>query len=650
MKKQRTLLVAALLMLSGTMYAKIVLPPIFSDNMVLQQQTDAPIWGQAKSGATVKITTSWNGKTYETQADKEGKWKLSVSTPQAGGPYELTLTDGSKLSLKNVMIGEVWICSGQSNMEMPLDGWGKILNYQQEIATANHPNIRLLHAEHATSSKPESNITIRGNGWQVCSPATIADFSATAYFFGRDIAENQHVPIGLIHTSWGGTIAEAWTGGKVLNEMPDFRKAIEEVQTLPDPSILAAEYKKNAEAWKLRSNKEYAAGKPARAAMTLNDSNWKTMTFPGDVDSQGLSNFDGIIWLRREVEIPASWTGKDVEVSLGQIDDIDETFWNGSEIGHTDGYNLPRNYTVQGQKVKAGKQILAIRVTDNSGACGMTGDLYLRSAGGEKISLAGDWKYQIADEIGAPPVNKSNNPNIPTLLYNAMIHPLIPYSIQGAIWYQGESNAGRAYQYRELFPLLIENWRKDWGKNFPFYFVQLANFQKKTSDPVESDWAELREAQTRTLTLTNTGMAVIIDKGDAADIHPKDKQAVGHRLALIARAKTYGENISYSGPLYRSYQVDGNKIVLSFDHSDGGLKSGDGKPLQGFAIAGRDHKFHWAKAEITGDKVVVSSPEVPFPVAVRYGWANNPDCNLYNNADLPASPFRTDDWKGVTQK
>lgn len=650
MKKQRILLLAALLMLSGTMFAKIVLPPIFSDNMVLQQQTDAPVWGQAKPGATVKVTTSWNGKTYVTKADSEGKWKLSVGTPKAGGPYQLTLSDGNKLTLNNVMIGEVWICSGQSNMEMPLDGWGKVMNYQQEIADANHPNIRLLHAEHVTSSQPESNIAIRGNGWQVCSPATIADFSSTAYFFGREIAEQQQVPVGLIHTSWGGTIAEAWISGKVLNEMPDFQKAIAEVQALPDRTIAAAEYKKKAEAWKLRAEKEYSAGKPARAATTLNDTDWKTLSFPGEVENQGLSSFDGIIWLRREVEIPASWAGKDVEVSLGKIDDMDETFWNGSEIGSTNGYNLPRNYTVPGQQVKAGKLKLAIRITDTGRGCGMTGDLYLRSADGETISLAGNWKYQVAEEVGAPPIDASNNPNIPTLLYNAMIHPLIPYSIQGAIWYQGESNAGRAYQYRELFPLLIENWRKDWNKNFPFYFVQLANFQQKTPEPVESDWAELREAQTRTLALANTGMAVIIDKGDADDIHPKDKQAVGHRLALIARAKTYGENICYSGPLYRSYQVDGDKIILSFDHTDGGLKSGDGKPLQGFAIAGRDHKFHWAQAEVVGDKVVVSSPEVPFPVAVRYGWANNPDCNLYNGADLPASPFRTDDWKGITQR
>ena len=308
-----------------------------------------------------------------------------------------------------------------------------------------------------------------------------------------------------------------------------------------------------------------------------------------------------------------------------------------------------------GRKMNQVKEILErsgreVRMVEN---CGMPDELYLRSDNGEQISLAGEWKYQIAADArkeGMFPKDMSEDPNLPTSLYNAMIHPLVPYSIRGAIWYQGENNASRAYQYRELFPLVIENWRKDWGQDFPFYFVQLANFMQVSPNPVDSDWAELREAQARTLSVANTGMAVIIDKGDANDIHPKDKQAVGHRLALVARANTYGEQIPYSGPVYRSYQVDGDKIILSFDHTDGGLKSSDGKALQGFAIAGRDHKFHWAKAEIQGDKIVVSSPEVSYPVAVRYAWANNPVCNLYNGAGLPASPFRTDDWKGGTQK
>ena len=651
--RNKCILFAALLMLSGAISAKVVLPPMFSYKMVLQQQADAPIWGEAKPMKTVKVTTSWDGKTYETQADKEGKWKLSVRTPEAGGPYELTLTDGQKLVLKNVMIGEVWICSGQSNMEMPLEGWGKIMNYKKEVSAADHPNIRLLHVEHVTSTQPESDIKVRDNGWQVCSPQTIPNFSATAYFFGREISEKQNVPVGLIHTSWGGTNVESWISGKVLQEMPDFSNVVEEVRAMPDKTAMKAEYLKTLEAWNNRVDEGFAAGKPVRAEVSLDDSNWAKMKFPGMVEEQGLNGFDGLIWLRRTVDIPASWAGKKVQLILGTIDDNDITYWNGQEVGRTTGYTIQRNYTVPGKLVKAGQLSLAIRIVDTGGGCGMPNDLYLRSANGEQISLAGEWKYQVAADArkeGMPPKDMSENPNLPTSLYNAMIHPLVPYGIRGAIWYQGENNASRAYQYRELFPLVIENWRKDWGKDFPFYFVQLANFKPVSPEPVDSDWAELREAQTRTLSVANTGMAVIIDKGEANDIHPKDKQAVGHRLALIARAKTYGEQIPYSGPMYHSYEVDGDKIILSFDHTEGGLKSGDGKALQGFSIAGRDHKFHWAKAEIQGDKIVVSSPEVLYPVAVRYGWSDNPVCNLYNGAGLPASPFRTDDWKGVTQK
>lgn len=643
----------ALLVLSGTVSAKVVLPPMFSDNMVLQQLADAPIWGEAKPMKAVKITTSWDGKTYETQADKDGKWKLIVRTPGAGGPYELTLTDGQKLILKNVMIGEVWICSGQSNMEMPLHGWLKILNYEKEVAEANHPNIRLLHVEHVTSNRPETDIKVRGDGWQVCSSLTIPEFSAVAYFFGREISEKQNVPVGLIHTSWGGTNAESWVSGKVLDEMPDFARALAEVRAMPDMATMKANYLKTLNEWNDRVDEGFSAGKPVRAKPALDDVAWGKLKFPGMVDSQGLADFDGLIWLRRTIEIPASWAGKNVLLSLGSIDDNDVTYWNGKEVGRTNGYSVLRHYAVPGKLVKAGRLTLAVRVMDNSGGCGMKGNLYIRSANGDRISLEGEWKYQVAADArreGMPPADQSANPNIPTVLYNAMIHPLVPYGIRGAIWYQGENNALRAYQYRELFPLVIENWRKDWGQDFPFYFVQLANYMQQSPQPTESAWAELREAQTRALSVVNTGMAVIIDKGEAGDIHPKDKQAVGHRLALVARAKTYGEQIPYSGPMYRSYQVDGDKIILSFNHTNGGLKSVGGKALQGFSIAGRNHKFHWAKAEIHGDKIVVSSPDVPYPIAVRYAWGNNPICNLYNGAGLPASPFRTDDWKGVTQK
>lgn len=651
--KNKSMLVAVLLMLSGVMSAKIVLPPMFSDNMVLQQEANAPIWGEAQPMKTVKVTTSWDGKTYETKANEAGKWKLSVHTPTAGGPYELILTDGKKLVLKNVMIGEVWICSGQSNMEMPLDGWGKIKDYQKEIAEAEHPNIRLLQVEKVNSTKPETDIKVSGNGWQVCSPTTIPEFSATAYFFGREIAEKQNIPVGLIHTSWGGTNVESWISGKILKEMPDFVQTVETIQKMPsDKETLKMEYERELTAWNNRVDEGFAEGNPARAAVSLDDATWETMHFPGDVDDR-LADFDGVMWIRQVVDIPASWAGKDVQLIMGTVDDNDVTYWNGKEIGRTDGYGVPRKYIIPGKQVQAGKSLLAIRVMDTGGGCGILGDFYLRGANDQQISLSGDWKYQVAADIrkvGKLPMNSWADPNLPTSLYNAMIHPLVPYSIRGAIWYQGENNASRAYQYRELFPLMIENWRQDWGKDFPFYFVQLANYMPILPQPMESDWAELREAQLRTLNVDNTGMAVIIDKGDANDIHPKDKQAVGHRLALIARAKTYGENIPYSGPIYRSHKVMGNKIVISLDHVEGGLKSGDGGELKGFAIAGRDHKFYWAKAEIEGDKIVVSAPEVTYPVAVRYAWANNPVCNLYNGAGLPASPFRTDDWRGVTQK
>lgn len=652
--KNRSMLVAALLMLSGAASAKIVLPPFFSDHMVLQQQSKTPIWGEAKPMKTVKITTSWDGRTYVTKADKAGKWKLSLSTPAAGGPYEVTVTDGSKLCLKNVMIGEVWICSGQSNMEMPLEGWGKIYNYQKEIEQANHPNIRLLHVEHVTSTRPETDIEVRNNSWEVCSPATIPGFSATAYFFGREIAETQQVPVGLIHTSWGGTNVESWISGKMLKEMPDFAQTVADVQNMPaDKQTLKAEYQKELADWNNRFEEGFSEGKPARAAASLNDEAWPAMRFPGEVDAR-LADFNGVVWVRKEVEIPASWAGKEIKLSLGAIDDNDITYWNGREIGRTDGPAVQRDYLVPAKMVEAGKAVIAVRVLDTGGGCGMHGNLSLSSSGKGEISLSGEWKYEVAadvSKVGPLPSDRSSDPNLPTSLYNAMIHPLVPYAIRGAIWYQGENNASRAYQYRELFPLVIEDWRKKWNKELPFYYVQLANFMQQKPQPADSEWAELREAQTRALAVKNTGMAVIIDKGDAYDIHPKDKQTVGHRLALIARANTYGERVSYSGPMYRSCQVEGDKIILSFDHTDGGLKTGDNGELKGFAIAGRDHKFHWAKAEIVGDKIVVSAPEaVPYPVAVRYAWADNPVCNLYNGAGLPASPFRTDDWKGLTER
>lgn len=635
--------------------AEILLPKIFTDNMVLQQQTEAPIWGKSKPNKEVTLITSWNRKIYKTKVDSTGKWLLKVTTPVAGGPYTISISDGKKIVLNNILIGEVWICSGQSNMEMPLAGWGKVDDYKNEIAQADYPQIRLLHVEQATSTQPLSDLKATKAGWQQCSPETVAEFSSVAYFFGRDLHQNLNVPIGLINTSWGGTIAEAWTSGEALENMPYFKEAVKEIKSFSEEEA-QKQYEEKFKVWNnyiLANDKGYKNGNPVWAETAFDDSSWSEMQLPGLWEEKGLNNFDGIVWFRKTINIPQNWNGKELELKLAMIDDNDITFFNGTKIGETNGHNVQRAYKIPGKLVKAGKATITIRVTDTGGGGGIYGEadnisISLAEKKEMSIPLSDTWKYQAVinfKEHDKAPQSVVGNPNRPTVLYNAMIQPIVPYAIQGAIWYQGESNANRAYQYRELFPLMIRDWRKQWNRDFPFYFVQLANYKAANAEPQESEWAELREAQLQTLLLENTGMAVTIDIGDAKDIHPKNKQDVGKRLALNARAKTYGENIAYSGPLYESHRIEGNKIRIRFKNAEKGLKSNDGSALKGFAIAGPDHKFHWAEAAIEGAEVVVSSPEVLFPVAVRYAWADNPECNLYNTENLPASPFRTDDCR-----
>ncbi|WP_347160110.1 sialate O-acetylesterase [Pontibacter chitinilyticus] len=639
--------------------AKVSLPAVFSNNMVLQQQTNAPLWGMAEPTKIIRITTSWNNKTYQTQADAAGNWKLQVSTPTASEkPNTITFDDGEPLTLQNVLIGEVWVCSGQSNMEMPLEGWGKIKDYKQEIANSTYPNIRLLQVEKATSTVPLRDMKVENGGWQPCSPETVADFSAVAYFFGRNIYQNQHIPIGLIHTSWGGTIAEAWTSGQSLKQMPDFAPAVTQMEQAPnDPAALMQQYQQQLQAWQAQlaaKDPGYKQDKAIWATPNLSEADWKEMKLPANWENAGLPDFDGVVWFRKKITIPASMAGQDLTLTLGPVDDDDITWFNGVEVGQTQVWDKPRSYTIPAKLVKAGENILSVRVFDGSGGGGIYGQpdqLKLTAANNKPIALSGNWHYKVgvnASELPAAPL-APEGPNRPTVLYNAMIQPLVPFAIRGAIWYQGESNANRAYQYQQLFPLLIADWRKQWGQgDFPFYFVQLANFMDETNVPGESEWAELREAQLKTLTMPNTGMAVAIDIGEAGDIHPKNKQEVGRRLALIARAKVYGEDIPYSGPVFQSYKTEGHTIRLAFQHTKGGLQVKDGTELKGFAIAGADKQFHWANARIEGNEVIVSSPEVAAPVAVRYDWANNPVGNLYNGAGLPASPFRTDTWPGLT--
>lgn len=635
--------------------AKVRLAPLFTDNMVLQQKCDAPVFGSAEPGAEITVKVSWDKKAlYRTTAGEDGKWSVSVRTLKAGGPYSMTVSDGEETRLDNILFGEVWLCSGQSNMEMPLEGWGKIQNYKEEIRNANYPQIRLFQAKHVTASTPRDELPNSFDGWAECSPETIPTFSATAYFFGRKIHLDEKVPVGLIHSSWGGTFIEPWIRAGAFKGIPSLEEKVRVLNEYgTENSSMKAKYLELLGKWEaeMQSTEGFDNGQAVYAENGFDDSSWKSQNVPGKFQTV-LPGFNGVVWFRKEVEIPQDWVGKELSLNLPAVDDNDFTYFNGRLIGKSSGYNIERKYTVPADDVKPGKAVIAVFVIDTGGDGGIIGNaqkLYI-ACGSEKIPLSGEWKLKETipkAKIPARPLDITSKPNYPTLLYNAMIHPLIPYAIKGAIWYQGCNNVGHAQSYGELLPLLIADWRNLWGYDFPFYIVQLANYKEPQKGPEnKSDWAELREAQEKTSRcVENSGLAVLIDIGEAWDIHPKNKQEVGRRLALQALNKTYGHGkLVCDGPMFERYEIEGSKIRLYFSHCEKGLKFIDGKPA-GFVIAGADHNFHWADAVIEGDTIVVSSPEVEMPLAARYAWANNPVISLYNSTDLPASPFRTDNWK-----
>ena len=641
--------------------AKPVLPPLFTDNMVLQQQCDVPIWGQAKPGKKVMVQASWSDMTAIAEADAQGRWRTTLHTPKAGGPHTITVSDGQKLILQNVMSGEVWLCSGQSNMEMPVEGWGHVKNYEQEKQEANkYTNIRLLQVRKNTSPAPLDDFeTNLGGGWQVCSADVVKDFSATGYFFGRNIYQSENVPVGLIDASWGGTFIEPWTSADALKHHPDMSKALTEMAKIPaGKAERKAYYEQRTAEWK-DSEKGVVggydtAGRPLFAQM--NFSSWPTMTVPVRWEQTALPNFDGIVWMIREVDIPKAWAGKPLTLSLGKVDDLDFTCWNGEEVGQSLSFSDTRLYTIPGRLVKAGRNVLAVSVIDTGGDGGIYSEaeqLYVANAKGQRVALDGPWHYKTStplSQLTFLPMSDDTSPNQVTVLFNAMIHPLVNFPIRGAIWYQGCNNEHKGYQYRELLPLLIRDWRAKWGYDFPFYVVQLANYKQLQTVPGDDEWAEVREAQALAARhVEKSGLACTIDIGDARDIHPKNKQEVGRRLALIARANTYGEKgLEFSGPIYEDYIIEGNKIRVTFSHAAGLRTADGGAQVKGFAIAGSDRRWHWAEARIDGQSVVVSCPDVAAPVAVRYAWHVNPLCNLQNAAGLPAVPFRTDDWPGLS--
>jgi sialate O-acetylesterase len=640
----------------------VTLAAIFSDNMVLQHGQKVPVWGWAKPGETVKV--KFAGQQESAVTSKNGKWKVVLKPLEISlKPEELTVTvskSKTSICLKNILVGDVWVCSGQSNMQYMLRNCN---NPKQEIESANYPGIRLFMVPSVAKLNPDRDIK---GSWENCNPNTIPTFSAVAYFFGREIHRKTGIPQGLINCSWGGTCAEAWTSRKYLESEPVFKKALKAYDLwlkTPENEVFN-QMKQEQEEWQKKydiKDGENLGEAKSWHMPELDISTWGKMTLPGPWRQQG-ADFNGVLWFRKEVNIPAEWAGKTLKLSLGPIDKSEITYFNGEEVGSLtmeqtpDAWCTPRVYPVPGKLVKAGRNVVAVRAFSNIYAAGFSGapeqlkifpeDQAISNS--DPISLSGTWKYEVEANFGIvpgppPPPLGDNNPNSPHILFDNMISPLLGYGIKGAIWYQGESNAPRSDEYAKLFQLMIKCWRKAWKQgNFPFYFVQLANYNQTNGAP--DSWAELREAQLKTLELPNTAMAVTTDIGESDDIHPHNKQDVGYRLALPALANNYGfKKLVYSGPVYRSMNVKQNQVKIKFDHSAGGLIV-HGKKLEGFTIAGKDRKFVPAEAVIDGDTVIVSSASISKPAAVRYAWADNPCGTLYNASDLPASPFRTDKW------
>ena len=628
--------------------ANVSLPRLFSDHLILQRNKPIPVWGWAAPGE--KISVQFHSQTKTTRAGRDGKWSLSLDPEQAGGPYTLIVKGKNLLTIQDVLVGVVWICSGQSNMEWQVKNAN---NAAAEIAAANFPMIHHFLVTKEVSSSPRNDV--KGGDWQVCSPATAGEFTAVGYYFARELYNQLHIPVGLIHTSWGGTHSETWTSREAFESSEEFRSMISKMPNLNLDSLAALRVELLKQ--KLAGiSKVFSSGPTDVSGWSrddFDDSQWPAMNLPSLWEQRGLDDLDGTVWFRRQVEVAPADAGKPAVLELAMVDDNDVTYVNGTKVGATNAYNEKRKYNIPAGVLKAGRNLIALRADDTGGGGGVWGeasDMKL-TIDGQSRSLAGDWRYNI-EAIGRM---GSIGPNdYPTLLYNAMLHPLIPYAIEGAIWYQGESNAGRAYQYRKAFPLMITDWRQRWKQgDFPFYFVQLASFNSDNGDSKHgSTWAELREAQTMTLSLPNTGMAVTTDIGESKDIHPRNKQDVGRRLAAVALHQVYSQQNEYSGPMYESVKIEGNKAVVHFTHLGGGLVARDKYGyLKGFEIAGSDHQFHYAKALIQGDQVVVFCEDVPNPVAVRFGWADDAgENNLFNKAGFPASPFRTDNWKGITEE
>ena len=624
------------MLIPNLFWAQLQVFELFQDNAILQRETEIPLWGWDAVGS--EVTILFNGKTYPTETDTLGKWKVELPPTVAGGPFEITISNqDEKIELKNIYFGDVWLCSGQSNMEWTVQQ----LNLSEDsLSTFSDPLIRHCKVERGFAYTPENNLAC-GN-WESMNSKTVERFTAVGSYFAQSLRPDIKLPIGLLNSSWGGSRIEPWMSAASLGEENADVEEIEKMKAELENEI----FKITGEQL---PNKDFGikSGKALWAQTDYNDSRWPQMVLPQLWESAGLKSLDGILWFRYHFNLSENEAKEGVLLSLGAIDDNEQTYVNGTLIGKTEGYNIPREYSIPDSLLNPGKNVITVRAHDTGGGGGFGGEpkeMFIKTNAGQ-YSIAGNWRYR----IGKGTVGFGSN-QVPIILYNKMIHPLLDFPIAGVLWYQGESNANKvgATEYRGLFQTMILDWRKKWKINeLPFFWVSLANFRKAPKDANQpSNWAVLRESQTAALELPFTAEALAIDVGEADDIHPKDKKTVGKRLGLAARNIVYGQkSVRYKNPTFKSAEFTGNRIIISFnDTADGLIAKNKYRYVNGFAVADEQGVFKWAKAKIVNDhQIEVTALDILKPTRVRYGWADNPDdLDLYNSDGLPVTPFRYD--------
>lgn len=635
---KRTFFFIWFLGLTMVLQAQIQLPHFFSDHMVLQREMPIPIWGTAP--ALSKVTVKFNQQKISTTTDANGKWMVNLNAESAGGPYTLKISGSNKIIIKDVLVGDVWLCTGQSNMEWTVE---QSNDYEIEKPIAANSKIRHIKFEHQTDFKPLNDIV--KTTWQVNSPETVGKFSGIGYYFAQSLFEDQQIPIGLINASWGGTNVETWISKTSFENSADFQYLMSNM-----PEVKAEDMEllkiKDIETLQKVSLKDFNAQKFIDPI--FDDSQCPEIFQPKGWEQQIIGNIDGIVWIRKTFEITEEEAKQNATLHLSKIDDFDVTYVNGQEVGSTQQWDIPRVYVLKNGILKPGKNVIVIKITDTGGGGGIYGaekDVKLELEN-RQISLVGPWKFLAEKVIFATQVN-----SYPSIAYNAMIHPLKQFAIKGVIWYQGESNAARGFQYRKAFPLLIEDWRNQFRQpELPFYYVNLATFKTDGDSNRGDGWCEVREAQAMTLDIPNTGMVVTTDIGDPNDIHPRDKKTVGKRLAHLVLHDLFGKDIFCESPSFASMRIEGNQVFVSFHDIAKGMETKNFDEVFGFEIAGEDQIFYEAKAYLKGNEVIVSSEHVSNPKAVRFGWRGDDSaCNLFNSAGLPVIPFRTDEWKTLTK-